>query len=140
MPAPKTTHVERFSVSLEPDLLAAFDAFRDERGYTTRSEAIRDLIRDRLVQRAAADPDAEAVGTLTLVYDHEATDLSHDLNDLQHHHHDTVVCTTHVHLNAHDCLEVTVLRGRVREVEALADHLLAHKGVKHGKLVVTAAS
>lgn len=140
MPASKPIHAKRFSVSLESDLFAAFEEYRVERGYATRSEAIRDLIRDGLVQRTAADPDAAAVGTLTLVYDHDAADLTHDLNDLQHHHHDNVICTTHVHLNAHECLEVTVLRGRVREVERLANHLLAHKGVKHGKLVVTSAS
>lgn len=135
----KSRHVERCSVSLEPELLDAFDAFLEQRGYKTRSEAIRDLIRDRLVLQAWQEPDTEVVGTLTVVYDHNASDVSHALTDLQHSHHEAVICTTHVHLNPHDCLEVTVLRGKSAEVRRLADHLLAHKGVKHGKLVCTAA-
>ncbi|HEY3266769.1 MAG TPA: nickel-responsive transcriptional regulator NikR [Armatimonadota bacterium] len=139
MPAPKEIHAERFSISLEPDLLEAFDAFRAQRGYATRSEAVRDLIREALVQRAWEQPDTEVVGTLTLVYDHDATDVSNALTNLQHHHHSAVVCTTHVHLDERDCLEVTVLRGSSAEVRRLADHLLAHKGVVHGRLVTTAA-
>jgi len=137
VPAAKETHVERFSISLEPHLLEAFDAFRESQGYSNRSEAIRDLIRDRLVQRAWEEPDTEVVGTLTLVFDHDASDLSRSLTDFQHRHNDSIICTTHVHLNEHDCLEVTVLRGRSRDVRHLANHLLAHKGVKHGKLVCT---
>lgn len=132
--------VQRFGVSLDPELLASFDAYCERHHYATRSEAIRDLIRERLVRETWSRSDAEVVGTLTLVYDHAAHDLSHELNDIQHRHHDQVVCTTHVHLNASDCLEVTVLRGASREVEDLASHLLAQKGVKHGQLVCTAAT
>jgi CopG family nickel-responsive transcriptional regulator len=134
----KTGYVQRCSLSLEPDLLRAFDSYSEERGYATRSEAIRDLIRDRLVARAWETPGATVVGTLTLVYDHHATDVSQALTTMQHDHHDAVICTTHVHLNEHDCLEVTVLRGKGAEVQSLANRLLAFKGVKHGRLVCTA--
>lgn len=131
--------LQRFGVSLEKDLLEAFDSYRDAHHYATRSEAIRDLIRERLVRERWSRDEDEVVGTLTLVYDHHAHDLSHELNDIQHRSHAHIVCTTHVHLNAHDCLEVTVLRGTGRQVEDLASRLLAMKGVQHGELVCTSA-
>lgn len=129
--------IERVGISLEGDLLAQFDRLIDEKGYVNRSEAIRDLIRDALVQRdwARGSGTGEQVAVLTLVYDHEASGLAQKLAEIQHERHRAVVSALHVHLDAHDCLEVVVLRGPAREVAGMADGLAAAKGVKLGKLV-----
>lgn len=132
--------ISRIGVSLEPELLDAFDAYIACRHYPTRSEAVRDLIRERLVRDTWSEPDADVIGTVTLVYDHHAHNLTNELNVIQHEHHSAVVCTTHVHLNAHDCLEVTILRGKSKDVEDLANRLIARRGVKHGQLVCTVAA
>lgn len=134
------TDVVRFSISTEERLLDRFDALIGKKGYGNRSEAIRDLIRNALVQEALADPGSEAVGTVTLIYDHHVSELSAKLTDHQHHHHRTIVSTLHIHLDDHNCLEVVVLRGRAGEIEALADSLISTKGVKHGRFVATAAA
>jgi CopG family transcriptional regulator, nickel-responsive regulator len=129
----------RISISLEETLLEAFDRRNDAKGYATRSEAIRDLIRDRLVREEAAAglPGAEQVAVVTLVYDHHARELASRLVDKQHHHHDLVVSTLHVHLGERHCLEVSVLRGSPDEVRHLGDELLAIKGVLHGEITFT---
>jgi len=130
----------RIGVAIDEDLLARFDSFNDSRGYSNRSEAFRDLIRDALIQHKTLDADALVVGTLTLVYDHHVRLLSDKLNDLQHDHHHDIISTLHVHLDHHHCLEVLVLRGRSADVRRLADLLISVKGVQHGQLVMTAAS
>ena len=127
----------RVSISLESALLAAFDAYLAKKGYATRSEAIRDLIRDRLVQEQAQHAEGEQVAVVTLVYDHHARELAARLIDKQHHHHDLVVSSLHVHLGARYCLEVSVLRGPAGEVKHLGDELLATKGVLHGEVTFT---
>ena len=127
----------RVSISLESALLGAFDASIAQRGYATRSEAIRDLIRDRLVQEQAQHAEGEQVAVVTLVYDHHARELAARLIDKQHHHHDVVVSTLHVHLGERHCLEVSVLRGPVEEVRHLGDDLVATKGVLHGDIMFT---
>ena len=127
----------RVSISLEEPLLAAFDQLIAGKGYATRSEAIRDLIRDRLVREDARARQGEQVAVVTLVYDHHARELASKLVDKQHHHHDLVVSTLHVHLGARHCLEVTVLRGPGGEITHLGDELLATKGVLHGDIIVT---
>ena len=129
----------RFGVSMERDLARRFDRMILKRGYGNRSEAIRDMVRKELVHRQWDDLDAETVGTVTLVYDHHVRELGDRLVDLQHEHHDLVVSATHVHLSHDYCLEVLVVRGRAREVQKLADHLIAARGVLHGELVATAA-
>lgn len=129
--------LERFGVSMEDDLLARFDELIAARGYPSRSEALRDLVRQALVRDAWADPAAEVVGTLTVVYEHHEHDLSGTLAELQHAHHHAIICSTHVHLDAHNCLEVIVLRGPSAQVRAIADALLSTRGVKHGQLVCT---
>lgn len=130
--------LQRFGVSIESNLLESFDQLIAERGYATRSEALRDLIRDALVQaRISAAKDADVLGSLTLVYDHHARELNDRMADLQHHHHNLVVSVVHVHVGPDDCMEVILLRGRADAVRALADGLLSLKGVKHGKLFVT---
>ena len=105
----------RISISLESALLLAFDQFLEGKGYTTRSEAIRDLIRDRLIRDEAKQPKGEQVAVVTLVYDHHARELAARLIDKQHDHHQLVVSSLHVHLGQRHCLEVSILRGR-REV------------------------
>lgn len=128
----------RFGVSIDETLLGQFDELIAEQGYENRSEAIRDLIRDRLVSRQIADPEALCIGTLTLVYSHDVHELAEKLNDIQHHYFSIIVSTTHIHLDEHNCLEVLILRGTTRQVQAIGDKLLAVKNVRHGKLTFTA--
>jgi len=128
----------RFSVSMEASLAARFDRMIRRRGYPSRSEAVRDMVRRELVRQEWEDPEAEAVGTVTLVYDHHVRDLSERLTEMQHRQHHLVTSTTHVHLTHDHCLEVIVVRGRARDVQALADKLIAARGVLHGELVATA--
>jgi CopG family nickel-responsive transcriptional regulator len=126
----------RFSVSVEDDLLESFDRLIERQGYGNRSEALRDLMRDALV-RAHLDERpkaADVLGTLTIVYDHHATDLADRLTALQHDHYRLIISVLHVHISHDDCMEVIVLRGPARRVRALADALISIKGVKHGRL------
>lgn len=127
----------RFGVSLDSDLLEKFDALCDERCYQTRSEAIRDLIRNTLVQKEWEDTNKEIAGTLTLVYDHHKSDLAQRLTEMQHDAHDVILCSMHVHLDHHNCLEVLALRGPGESVRQLGQKLISTKGVKHGKLTLT---
>lgn len=131
----------RISISLEDALLSAFDANITSRGYSTRSEAIRDLIRAHLIREeptGAENGSAEqVVAVLTLVYDHHARELAARLIDKQHHHHDLVVSSLHVHLGARHCLEVSVLRGPTAEVRHLGEELLSTRGVLHGDITYT---
>jgi CopG family transcriptional regulator, nickel-responsive regulator len=130
---PKLT---RTGVSLEEDLLNQFDQVIARRGYKNRSEAIRDLIRESLVSEAI-DKNKQVVATLSIIYDHHRPNLSDKLNEIQHHSHGNVMAATHVHLDEDNCLEVVIMKGRSGEVKHLADHMLAMRGVKHGKLVLT---
>lgn len=127
----------RFGISIDDRLLQRFDEMTRQKGYINRSEAIRDLIRAALVEDQWARGDEEIVGTVTLVFDHHTRDLSDKLTEQQHTHHDAIVSTLHVHLDAHHCLEVVVVRGKARDVKRLADELIGTKGVKHGKLVTS---
>lgn len=128
--------VLRFGVAMEEELLARFDEYVARRG-ANRSEAVRDLVRGALVEAEWEESDREIVGTLTMVFDHHAHDLSDKLASLQHEHFREIVASTHVHLDAHNCLEVIILRGRSAVVRRIADLLLGTKGVKHGGLVTT---
>ena len=127
--------IDRFSVSLDTELLAAFDRHIASKGYDNRSEAIRDLIRDRLVADSWIKEKGEVVATLTFVYDHHVTDLQGRLTRLQHDHEGVVLSAMHVHLGHHDCLEVLVLKGSAQKIQKLADRILGSRGVKHGGLV-----
>ncbi len=127
----------RFGISLDEKLLESYDQLIEAKGYMNRSEAIRDLIRSALVEEKWDAGDAEMVGTVTLVYNHHVRDLSDKLTEHQHAHHDRVISALHVHLDAHNCLEVLVVRGRAGEVKRIADELIGVKGVKHGQLVMT---
>ena len=126
----------RTGVSLEEDLLKQFDRMITKRGYKNRSEAIRDLIRESLVSEAI-DRNKPVVATLSMIYDHHRPNLSNKLTEIQHHSHGNVLAATHVHLDKDNCLEVVIMKGRSGEVKHLADHMLAMRGVKHGKLVLT---
>jgi CopG family transcriptional regulator, nickel-responsive regulator len=131
------SNVVRFGVSIDERLLDRFDELITEKAYVNRSEALRDLIRGSLVDSQWEVGDEEAVGTVTLVYDHHAHDLADKLTEHQHSHHHEIVSTLHVHLDADHCLEVVVLRGVARDIRRIADGLIGTKGVKHGKFVAT---
>jgi CopG family nickel-responsive transcriptional regulator len=129
--------LSRIGIALDSDLLKRFDRSIRGRGYTNRSEAFRDLIRDRLVTEQTAAPDAIVVGTITLIYDHHANGVSEKLTELQHAHHELVVSTSHAHLDHDSCLEVLIVHGKSAAVERLADRIVGLKGVQHGRLVMT---
>jgi len=127
----------RFGVSLEAALLEKFDPFIAKLGYKSRSEAIRDLIRARLVAEEWQADKVPAMGVLSLVYSHEVRELSKKLTDIQHHHLGIVLSTTHIHMDEHNCLEVVILKGPGKKIQEVAGSLLSAKGVKHGKLIMT---
>jgi len=127
----------RFGISMDSRLLDRFDSFITEHGYANRSEAIRDLVRDRLVQKSWESGDEEMVGTITLVYNHHQRELTEKLTAQQHDHHHEILSAMHLHLDHHNCLEVLAVRGKVKEIQRIADQLISVKGVKHGKLVMT---
>jgi len=121
---------------MEEGLLARFDELIRRLGYANRSEAIRDLVRERLVRQEWEDGE-EVVGVIVLLYDHRKRDLSDELVELQHHHHDLVIATMHVHLDEQNCLEVLAVQGPGPEVQRLAELLRSLKGVKHGQLAAS---
>ncbi len=129
--------LSRIGVAIDSDLLEKFDGLIARRGYTNRSEAFRDMIRDELVEQAW-EADSAVVGTVSLVYDHHARLLEEKLTNLQHEHFHHIVSALHVHLDHDHCLEVLVVRGKASEVRRIADTLIAAKGVKHGRLTMTA--
>lgn len=136
----KTPELERIGIAIDSGLLGKFDKLLDRRGYKNRSEAFRDLIRAELVTQSTTAPSTPVVGTVTLVYDHHVRQLSEKLTALQHDFHHAILSTLHVHLDHDNCLEVIVVQGTSADVRRLADRLIAAKGVKHGKLVLTATA
>ena len=131
----------RFGVSIEQDLLENFDRLNGERGYATRSEALRDLIRESLIQqRIAGESDTQVLGSLTLVYDHHASHLVQEMGEIQHRFHSLVLSVMHLHVSHDDCMEIIALRGAAAEIVRLANGLISLKGIKHGKLFLTLPS
>jgi len=126
-------NLTRLSFSIERSLETKLEDLVRRAGYGNRSEYIRDLIRDRLVEQEWSGGD-EAVGTITLVYDHHARGVAEKLTELQHHHHDVVLAATHVHLDEKLCAEVVICRGRPAAIRAIADRLRQQRGVLHGTL------
>ncbi len=126
----------RFGVSINSELLGKFDKLIESKGYAKRSEAIRDLIRDYLVEHEW-EKDAETMGSVTVVYDHHVRELTESLTALQHEFHSSIISSMHVHVDEHNCLEVIVIRGKGSKVKEIADRLISTKGVKHGKLTMT---
>ena len=129
--------LSRIGVAIDSELLCKFDQLIEKRGYTNRSEAFRDLIRDELVEKQWERPDAQVVGTVTLVYNHHVRLLNEKLTGMQHEFHHNILSTLHVHLDHDHCLEVLVVRGKAAEVKKVADALISTKGVQHGRLIIT---
>lgn len=129
--------VIRFGVSLDNVLLERFDSLLEKKGYANRSEAIRDLIRDSLVMEEWESSTSETVGSITIVYSHDTRELTDTLTDLQHHYFNAIISSMHIHLDEHNCLEVIVVKGKAKDIKAIADRLIGTRGVKHGKLSVT---
>nr|CAA6800449.1 MAG: Nickel responsive regulator NikR [uncultured Thiotrichaceae bacterium] len=129
--------MERYTVSLEDELAQEFEQFIQARGYKNRSEAIRDLIRDKLKQEhMIAEPNSDCVGCLSYVYNHHERDLARRLTERHHGHHDISLSTLHVHLDHDNCLESVILKGKTPEVQAFADGIISQPGVKYGRLFV----
>lgn len=129
--------LSRIGVAIDAGLLEKFDDLIGKRGYTNRSEAFRDLIRNELVEQRWDRPNEPVVGTVTLVYDHHVRLLNEKLTDMQHEHHQHILSTLHVHLDHDNCLEVLVVKGKAGLVKKIADALISTKGVKHGRLTIT---
>jgi len=134
------SEITRFGVSIGSGLLERFDGLISKQGYTNRSEAIRDLVRDRLVESAWEDEEGKVVGVVGLVYDHDMRQVGDRLTEIQHHLGHLVVSTLHVHLDERDCLEVVVMRGQGKAVREISNRMLSLKGVKHGRLLMTGSS
>lgn len=132
----KTT---RFGISMDSGLLKKFDALLAGKGYSNRSEAIRDLVREQLVREKWEHDEEETVGTITIIYDHHQRDLQERLTAQQHEQHGTVISSMHVHLDHDHCLEVLAVKGKARTLRLLADEIISIKGVQHGKLVMTSS-
>lgn len=129
--------MERFTISVDDELAHAFDHWIAERGYGNRSEAVRDVLRAHLARvQEARDADGPCVANLSYVYHHHERELSDRLARLQHDHHGLTLATTHVHLDADQCIESVMLRGPVAAVRRFADALMAERGVHHGQLNV----
>jgi CopG family nickel-responsive transcriptional regulator len=132
------TKLVRFGVSLEKGLLDKFDALVAERGYASRSEAFRDLMRGTLIEKEWKAGE-EVAGAVTLVYDHHRKDLLGRITDIQHDYHRLIISTQHIHLDHDHCLEIIAVRGLASEVGKLADSLRSIKGVKHGTVSMAGA-
>jgi CopG family nickel-responsive transcriptional regulator len=129
--------VSRFGVSLETSLLNKFDPLLKKKGYKSRSEAIRDLIRERLVAEEWSLGDYKTIGVLSLLYNHHVRELSESLNRIQHQNLKLIISSTHIHVDNHNCLEVVILKGKSSQIKKVSDELLSTRGVKHGKLIMT---
>jgi CopG family nickel-responsive transcriptional regulator len=130
------SRITRFGVAMDEELLANFDELIRQQGYANRSEALRDLVRERLVRREWEEG-TEVVGVIILLYDHHKRELVDRLIDSQHEHHELILSTMHIHLDEANCLEILAVRGEGREIEQLAGQLSSLKGVKHGQLAAT---
>lgn len=127
--------LERISITIEPELLEWLDTYVAHSGHSNRSEAVRSLVRDRMVDETRSEE--EVIGVVAITYDHEKRELSDKLVHAAHAHHGMVMATTHLHLDARHCLEVSALRGARVELEHYADHLIGTKGVQHGAFMIT---
>ena len=127
----------RFSVSMEEGLLHQFDHLIEQKGYTNRSEAVRDIVRDTLVEESVKTPGSIVYGALVFIYDHHKRELEKSLSNLQHDYYENIISTSHVHVDHDHCMEVVLLKGKAVGLKAIAEKLLSFKGVKHGKLTMT---
>jgi CopG family transcriptional regulator, nickel-responsive regulator len=129
--------ITRFGVSMEDNLLKQFDKLINRKGYTNRSEAVRDLVREKMVEESVHETKGEVFGALVFIYDHHKRELEKDLSNLQHDYFEHIIATTHVHVDHDHCLEVILLRGDSEGVKHIANKILSFKGVKNGKLTLT---
>ncbi len=129
----------RFGVSIEKTLLEQFDKYIKRKGYTNRSEAIRDMVRNNLVEKSVQESTGEVYGAIVYIYDHHKRELEKSLANLQHKHFHNIISTNHVHLDHDHCFEVVLLRVDAGTLKQIAEKLLSFKGVKHGKLTLTAS-
>ncbi len=127
--------IVRASLSIERDLMERFDRFVEHSGHTNRSEAVRDLIRAKLLREEWGEGADEAVASVTLLYDHSKHGLSRQIEEHGHDHHDVVLSSMHIHISSRVCLEVIVLRGRPEDIKHVANHLVGLPGVLHGQAV-----
>ena len=127
----------RFGISIDARLAEKFDRLIEAKGYLNRSEAVRDLVRKALVEMRWENSNEDAVGTVTIVYDHDKRELSEKLTGMQHRYYHSIISSMHIHLDHHNCLEVLVIKGKSREIQKIADSIIGTKGVKHGNLVVS---
>ena len=127
--------MQRISISVEDDLLETIDQLSEQRGYASRSEAIRDIVREAAARQISSAAEADkCFATLSYVYEHETRDLARRLTNAQHHHHDISVSTLHVPVDEKDCLEIVVLKGTIGDVKHFADSVISQRGVRYGNL------
>ncbi len=126
--------MQRITITIDDDLLEEVDGLMSRRGYTSRSEAFRDIVRDMVDRRTTDDPKAACIATLSYVFDHATRGLAGRLTGAHHDHHDLSVASMHVHLDHDSCLEVSVLRGASGPIKAFADALATQRGVRHAQL------
>jgi CopG family nickel-responsive transcriptional regulator len=129
----------RFGISMEDDLLHQFDHLITRKGYTNRSEAVRDIVRDKLVEESIETEHGNVFGALVFIYDHHKRELEKSLSNLQHDYFHNIISTSHVHVDHDHCLEVVLLKGNAKVLKNIAEKLLSYKGVKHGRLTLTTA-
>jgi CopG family transcriptional regulator, nickel-responsive regulator len=132
-------NITRFGVSMEKGLVEDFDALIKKSSYPSRSEAVRDLVRKSLITEEWQDPNSKVLATVSILFRHHEHHLSDALADIQHNHHELIISTTHVHLDADDCLEVIILKGKAGKVRKLAEQMISAKGVRHGGVVYTSS-
>jgi CopG family transcriptional regulator, nickel-responsive regulator len=128
----------RKGIAFDKAQLRLFDGLIKRKGYKNRSEAIRDILRGALINEQEENPESRMMATLTMVYDHHEHNVQHELTHIEHHANDIIRSGLHVHLDSNNCLEVLILEGKVKEIKKLSEQIIATKGVKHGKLVMTA--
>jgi CopG family nickel-responsive transcriptional regulator len=131
--------VQRVTITIDDDLLVDLDALIADRGYQSRSEAVRDIVRESLSGSRRSDAHEHVVAALSYVYDHHKRELAKRLTESQHEHHDLTIASLHVHLDDQQCLEVAVLKGHRTELEELADEITSQRGVRYGRLHVIPA-
>ena len=127
--------LKRFGVSLEDDLLEQFDGLCEKQGYTNRSEAIRDLIRNALIKKEWLEGNLETTGVVIIVYDHHQYHMAQKITDLQHDHYASIIASLHSHLDHHNCVEIILLKGKAKEIQTIADNIISTKGVKYGHFI-----
>lgn len=132
----ENTTLKRFGISMEGRLLRKFDHLVKEKGYENRSEAIRDLVRDALIQHSWEKDDQIVAGSILLFYDHHKRNLLEELTKTQHDMHDIIMSTTHFHLDHTNCLELIIVKGKAKDIQLLSNKLTSLKGVQYGKFTV----